>query len=91
MCWLAVLCRLEILFIGVCTCVQDAERGLAMTNMQVVDRPITVESAAAASMAKPGTEPGFSMLQLHQLAQVCGCSLAVMQFSAAQWTPPIAD
>ena len=50
---------------------QDAERGLAMTNMQVVDRPITVEAAKAARDANSGTDPGFSMLQLHQLAQVC--------------------
>lgn len=51
---------------------QDAERGLAMTNMTVVDRQIKVEAARAAKEATDADQP-VSMLGLHQLAQVRPC------------------
>ena len=54
-----------------------------MNNMQVGGRPITVESARAAKEATTGSDQPFSMLQLHQLAQVMATSASACTLSSS--------
>ena len=54
--------------------VQEAERGLQMSNMLVAERNIKVEMAKAAKDATQVAANPFSQLHMHQFAQVSTAS-----------------